>query len=247
MDCVYRPSLITALVASFAGMVPLSCGDESLLGQTAYVRVVLGGLTTRTDTVDIVVPPAVYDFVATGVADADSADITLTVFDRQAVEITGVQFSLTLAEADASPGDTGSGVNTGVEVVEGVQSVSIDFRWDGSTPTADVGVNMSFYDNPDILSWTTNPSPPVRPDSRVDVEVEATNNEGLQTELTVDSQFIDANDGSVISAVALALDTDGLFKGTVVAPGYRGDHSLRIVATDSVGGTTQHERAYTVQ
>jgi hypothetical protein len=212
----------------------------------AQVRVVLSGLTNQAGVVDVILTPAVYDFVASGIADADSADITLTVRDRQAAEVTSVEFSLTLVEANASPGDTGSGANEGVLIVEGVQSVPIEFYWQGSTPAADVGVDMEFYDSPDIISWSSDPPSPVRPATRVDVEVEATNNEGPQVELTVDSQFVDADD-SVINSTALALDLDGMFKGTIEAPTDPGHYSLRIVATDLAEGATQHARPYTVR
>lgn len=245
MDRARRGSPVTTLLVILIGMMPTGCADT--LDQTAQVRVVISGMTKQTNVATFVLFPGVYDFVASGVADADSADITLTVLDRNAVEIDTVQFSLTLAEANASPGDTGSGENTGVDVVEGVQSVSIDFRWQGSTPIASVGLDISFYDNPDIVSVTTTPEPPVKPATRVDVQVQATNNEGSQAALTVDSQFVDASSGSVINMVALYLDVDGLFKGEIAAPGYPGDHGLRIVATDNTGGTTRYDMIYSVQ
>jgi hypothetical protein len=65
--------------------------------------------------------------------------------------------------------------------------------------------------------------------------------------MTVSAQFIDSTDESVIDSVTLSLDGDGLFRGDIYAPNYAGDHGLRIVATDSTGGTTKHERMHAVQ
>lgn len=237
---------MTALLAVLIGMVSLSCGDETLIGQTAHVRVVMSGMTTQTNAVDIVLTTGIYDFVATGMADAASAEITLKVFDEWAVEITSVLISLPLVDANAAPGDTGSGRKTGVQVVAGEQSLSIPFRWQGSTPAADVALDITFYDDPDILAVNTNPNPPVGPSTLVDVEVEVRNNEGPLTEMTVEALFIDGDNGTVINRVALDSAGGGWFRGTIAAPATSGDHRLRIVATDATGGTTQHEVIYPV-
>jgi hypothetical protein len=129
MERAYRYALFTVLLSILWGMALPGCGDDAGAERTAEVRVVLGGLTTRTGAVDVVLVPDVYDFLVTGTADRRSAHFTLTVYDRMDVEITSVQFDLSLEEANAEAGDTGSGENTGVRVVEGLQSIEVDFHW----------------------------------------------------------------------------------------------------------------------
>lgn len=107
----------------------VGCGGEDLAGRAAHVSVILSRLTTQANATSFVLAPGVYDFVANGVADANSADITVTVLDKQAKEVASLQLSLPLLEANASPGDIGSGATTGVLVDEGVQSVLIKFFW----------------------------------------------------------------------------------------------------------------------
>lgn len=144
-----RTGITTALLAALTWFVPTGCGGEEPVGQTARVRITVNALTTQPNTVSLVLSPGLYDFVAIGNAGADSANITLTVIDSQTAEVASVQLDLTLQEANAKPGDSGSGANTGVSVVEGAQSVQIDFRWQGSTPAADLGVDIQLHGNPD--------------------------------------------------------------------------------------------------
>ncbi len=240
-------ALVWALLGVPIAALSSACVEDDELGPTAGVGVVMNGVTTEAEAVVFVLEPAAYDFSATGSADADGADITVTVKDRQGGEVATAGFSLTLAEANASPGDSGSGANTGVLLAPGMQSVSIDFRWQGSTPSSEALFTMHFFDNPDIVGWTASPRPPVSPTTLVHVVVDATNNEGPPEEMTVVAQFIDEVGGGVLDAVVLSLDSDGLFKGDLEAPAYPGDHRLRILATDNTGGTTQHERIHTVR
>lgn len=116
-----RPRLWIAVIVCSA----VACGGE---GRVAQVSVVISGLTKKSNAASFVLDPGVYDFLASGVADVDSADITLTVRDKLA-EVASLELSLPLLEANAAPGDVGSGANTGVVVGQGEQSVVINIYW----------------------------------------------------------------------------------------------------------------------
>jgi len=247
MSIATRPVLASALLGLLCGAAQIGCVVDRSADEMAHVRVITNGVTTQTSTVDFIIESTTYDFIATGTADTDSADLTITVRDAEGSDVASAQLSLPLLDANASPGDTGSGSARGVIVEPGVQSVAIDFRWQGATPAADVALHVSFYDNPDILQWTAEPAPPVDPATSVHAAVEAVNNEGAQAEMTVSAQFISALDGHVLNAVTLSLGRNGLFEGDIEAPAHSGDHALRIVATDNTGGVTQHERIHAVR
>ncbi len=234
-----------------------SCGDSGSDDGDTQVRVVLQGLSTVDDAIDIMLyagpSGTTYFFEIYGTAGPDETTFTLDVYEG--IDDTGplvysVDFTLANSDIDAQPGEYayGSVVATIMYNPGSWNTVTILVVWTAIPPImGDAYVDLTFSHTPRIIVWSSVPGPAHASDGTY-VEVQAqVEFFGDGTDESVTAQFYDNETagGSLVGAPGVLTDpdTDGIWNGTVEAVG--GADLLRLTAHDSEGDTYQ-EAVYAV-
>ena len=179
-----------------------------------------------------------YDFNVDGTAGATAADFTLTVNKTgEGAILHSVDFSLPLADVDASPGETGSGSIT-TSIYQGTNTVTIPFEWDSVSPQSETAVNLTFTHPPGINDWSAIPGPGATAGTDVSIQADVT---FYGSTPGVEVQFVSS--GTLIGSPASLTNAGSVWIGTISAES--GADALRLTATDDEG-TTSSDAQYVV-
>lgn len=232
-----RVLMLSLVIGSFGS----ACGGADPQGrELATLQVGVQGLYENSAEIDL--PAGPTDVEASAVAQADIIKVTVNVL-QAGVLIATLPLDIPNATPKIPVGDSAKATGRLTLSVGVTSKLNLGLVFGAAAgKAADAGLDMTFTISQDSPAPTINnfmiiPGPTYTASQKFRLDVNATNNVGPTSELTVSGTIVDASGKSVGSAVNWTF-ASGRFSADVVAPAVLGSYTLEIRVQDRRPATT---------